>query len=53
VFLGQSNEARSALARALVLADAMPEGAFADDVSPVTRKDWKDYFEWLGQSELF
>lgn len=53
VFLGQPEEARAALARALVLVDAIPDKRFDTAVSPETREDWKRYFEWLGQSELF
>lgn len=52
-FLGEKAEARAALARALILTDVMPEGALARSVSPERRDDWKRYFEWLGQSELF
>ena len=44
---------RAALARALVLVDAIPNEAFDTLVSPETRKDWKRYFDWLGRSELF
>ncbi len=53
VFLGQSEEARSALGRALVLVDALPADAFEHDGSPQTRADWKRYFEWLQESALF
>ena len=53
VFLGQPEEARAALARALVLVDAIPDASFDTELSPETREDWKRYFEWLGQSELF
>jgi len=53
VFLGQPREARAALARALVLVDAIPTEAFAASVSPEQRRDWRRYFDWLGQSELF
>jgi tetratricopeptide (TPR) repeat protein len=52
-FLGRSDEARAALARGLVLVDAMPQEAFEDSVSPETRRDWKRYFDWLGSSGLF
>ncbi|MBU0718044.1 MAG: tetratricopeptide repeat protein [Planctomycetes bacterium] len=53
VFLGQVDEARAALARARILVDAIPAEAFAKSVSPETREDWKRYFGWLGESELF
>lgn len=53
VFLGETNEARAALARAGVLVDAMPDRVFAESVSPETRGDWQRYFEWLGKSDLF
>ncbi|UCC28923.1 MAG: tetratricopeptide repeat protein [Phycisphaerales bacterium] len=53
VFLGQPEEARAGLARALVLVDSIPDESFDTGVSPETREDWKRYFEWLGQSELF
>lgn len=53
VFLGRPAEARAALARALVLVDALPEAAFVATVSREGRSDWKRYFEWLGKSELF
>ena len=52
-FLGEKAEARAALARALILTDVMPEAALARNVSPERRDDWKRYFEWLGQAELF
>lgn len=52
-FLGRPGEARAALSRALVMADAMPQDAFRRSVSPETRADWKRYLQWLGQSELF
>jgi hypothetical protein len=53
IFLGQPEEARAALARALVLVDAIPEESFNDSVSPETRVDWKRYFQWLSKSEMF
>ena len=53
VFLGQTEEARAALARAQVLADAIPAPAFEGLVTPETRRDWKRYFAWLGNSGLF
>jgi hypothetical protein len=53
VFLSQPEEARAALARALVLVDAIPEEVFDRGVSPEKRRDWKRYFEWLGESGLF
>lgn len=53
VFLGRDEEARAALARALVLTDSMPAAGFHASPSPETRRDWKRYFEWLGDSGLF
>ncbi|MHC5109852.1 MAG: tetratricopeptide repeat protein [Planctomycetota bacterium] len=53
VFLGQPEEARSALARARMLVDTMPETAFARSVSPEKRQDWSRYFTWLEDAELF
>jgi tetratricopeptide (TPR) repeat protein len=53
VFLGQPEEARAVLARALVLVDAIPDAAFDRTLSSETREDWKRYFQWLGRSELF
>jgi len=53
VFLGQSEEARAAFARALVLVNSIPQEAFEESVSAETRGDWKGYFEWLGESGLF
>lgn len=53
VFLGEPEEARAALARALVLVNSIPDRSFLDGVSPERRKDWKRYFEWLGESTLF
>lgn len=53
VFLGRKREARSALARAMVVVDALPESAFENRVAPESRGEWKAYFEWLGESELF
>ena len=51
-FLGQPAEARAALARARILADAMNEDAFDRSVSPETRGDWKRYFDWLAESSF-
>jgi tetratricopeptide (TPR) repeat protein len=53
VFLGKAQEARAALARAMVVVDAMPESAFATRVPPESRGEWRAYFEWLGESGLF
>lgn len=53
VFLGKTEEARAALARAMVLVDDIPDEAFSSAGSPEKRADWKRYFEWLGESELF
>lgn len=53
VFLSEPQEARAALARALVMVDAVPDEAFRRSVSPETRKGWKRYFRWLQQAELF
>ena len=53
IFLGEPDEARAALARALVLVEAIPQEAFDKSVSPEMRRDWRGYFEWLGKSELF
>ncbi len=53
VFMGEPQEAPAVLARAIVVIDAMPDSAFADTVSSLTRGDWKKYFEWLGESDLF
>ena len=53
VFLGKAKEARAALARAMVVVDALPESAFLNRVSPESRSEWKAYFEWLGESGLF
>jgi tetratricopeptide (TPR) repeat protein len=52
-FLGEPEEARAALARALIVVDAIPDAAFKESVSPESRRDWKRYLEWLGDSELF
>ena len=53
VFLGKPEEARAALARALVLVDSVPDDAFDSSVSPERRADWRRYFEWLRESDLF
>jgi tetratricopeptide (TPR) repeat protein len=53
VFLGQTQEARAALARAQVLVDGLPESQFAGTVSPESRNDWREYLVWLSESELF
>ncbi len=53
IFLGQPEEARAALARAIVLVDAMSDEAFNNPVSSEKRQDWRRYFEWLQQAELF
>lgn len=53
VFLGQRQEARAALARALIVVGALGQVTFDSTVSPETRQDWKGYLEWLGASGLF
>ncbi len=53
VFLGQPEEARAALARARILVDAIEDDAFERSVSPESRSDWKRYFSWLDEAELF
>jgi len=53
VFLGRADEARAALARALVLVESIPEVAFSGTISPQTRGDWKEYLAWLGETGLF
>lgn len=53
VFLGETRHARTALARARVVLERMDTDAFASSVSPETKADWKQYFDWLGDSELF
>ena len=53
IFLGENQEARAALSRALVLVDAIEDNSFKRNVSPETRDDWKRYFQWLEQSEMF
>ncbi len=52
-FLGRPDEARAALARALVLVGTIPDSAFRSSLSPERRADWKRYFDWLESSELF
>jgi len=53
IFLGQPKEARAALARARVLASSLRPEAFASSLSPETKDDWKKYFDWLADSDLF
>lgn len=53
VFLGQARHARTALARARVVLERMDTEAFAGGVSPESKADWKQYLDWLGDSELF
>jgi len=53
VFLGDGQEARTALARATVLVDALPASAFEGNVNPESREEWKRYLAWLGASGLF
>lgn len=53
VYLGEPAEARSALARARVLVDALPDEAFAKNVFGETREDWRDYFAWAQETGLF
>lgn len=53
VFLGETDEARAAHARALVLTDSIPREGFVRSASPETRADWRRYFDWLGDSGLF
>lgn len=51
-FMGEPAEARATLARALILADAIPEQAFTQSLSPETRADWKRFFDWLAESDF-
>jgi TolA-binding protein len=51
--LGSQHEARASLARAEVLVDRVPDAAFESSLSPERRDDWRRFFAWLGQSELF
>ncbi|MGB0714379.1 MAG: tetratricopeptide repeat protein [Phycisphaerae bacterium] len=53
VFMGEKEEARSALARARILVDTIPENAFMRSISPQGRTDWEQYFTWLEEAELF
>lgn len=53
VFLGQTAEARAALARAQILAERMPPDSFAVSISPETKENWKEYFAWLERAEIF
>ncbi|MFN0086948.1 MAG: tetratricopeptide repeat protein, partial [Blastocatellia bacterium] len=53
VFLGEPREARTALARAMVVVNSMPDSAFVNRVATESRSEWKKYFEWLFASELF
>jgi len=53
VFLGQAAQARTALARAQVALDRLDSESFAAGVSPESKADWKQYFHWLEDSELF
>ncbi len=53
VFLGRPTEARAALARAEILTDRIPDKAFEKSLSPEKRADWKRYFKWLLEAELF
>lgn len=53
VFLGDQQGARAALSRVRVLVDAIDDLAFKRSISPETRDDWKRYFEWLDNSEIF
>ncbi|UCF32844.1 MAG: tetratricopeptide repeat protein [Phycisphaerales bacterium] len=53
VFLGEPAEARAALARAEILTDRIADDAFGRALSPETREDWKRYFNWLADAELF
>jgi tetratricopeptide (TPR) repeat protein len=53
VFLGEPQQARTALARGQVVLDRMDPAVFAMRVSPETKSDWQRYFDWLDDSELF
>jgi tetratricopeptide (TPR) repeat protein len=53
VFLGEPAEARAALARAEILTDRIADNAFDRALSPETRENWKRYFNWLADAELF
>jgi tetratricopeptide (TPR) repeat protein len=53
MFLGQTTEARAALRRARHLMEAVPETRFADPALSGTRTEWEQYFNWLGQADLF
>ncbi len=52
-FLGESAEAKSALARALVLVDALPSEAFHSDGLMESRDEWRKYFKWVEEANLF
>ncbi len=53
VFLGEPRQARTALARARVVLDRMDPEAFTASVSPESKSDWAQYFNWLADAELF
>lgn len=53
VFQGDREEASAALRRALYLVETTTDFAFAEGAGLGTRDDWRSYFEWVGQSELF
>ena len=53
VFQGDRAEAKAALRRALYLVETTADSAFADGAGIETRDDWREYFEWVAQSELF
>jgi tetratricopeptide (TPR) repeat protein len=52
-FMGDVPEAAAALRRAQYLVETMPDDAFEGGLDIETRTDWRQYFEWLGTSELF
>jgi tetratricopeptide (TPR) repeat protein len=52
VYLGEPAEARSALARARVLVDALPDDAFARNMFGESREDWRRYFVWVQETGL-
>ncbi len=53
VFQGDGAEAAAAVRRALYLVETMPEETFSDGIGRESRLDWREYFNWVQQSELF
>lgn len=53
VFLSELDEARSARARAIVLVNTLGDEAFTAPFAARSRESFREYFAWLGDTDLF